>query len=404
MERAEILIVGGGVAGLATAWQLAREGRGSGVVLLEGEAHLATHSSALNASILRCLGPDEISTRIALRSARSLHRPPDDFSDVPLVDRRGLVLSAGPASVDELTRWIEEQGHALRFESLTDSKLRERVPAFAAASSAAYFFPDEGQIDIAALNAGFARGARAGGVSLRRNCPVEDLWVEGGRVVGARLRDGTAIRADTSVLAAGGWAGALGTRAGSTVSLRPTRRHLMITSPDPRVGRDWPVLWRLGDGGRNGARNGEGEGEFYCRPDAGGLLLCACEVGDVEPDRCERDAGLEDTIAGRVARYLPSLADIGAAHFWCGIRTLTLDGRFAIGPDPDLAGLFWVAGLAGSGMTSSFEVGRIAAAKLLGQPLDPDIARALDPARLGVPAGRGSAAGRSAKPEAANPV
>jgi glycine/D-amino acid oxidase-like deaminating enzyme len=64
------------------------------------------------------------------------------------------------------------------------------------------------------------------------------------------------------------------------------------------------------------------------------------------------------------------------------MRTLTADGRFAIGPDPDVAGLVWVAGLGGHGMVCGAEVGRLGAAALLGELEREPLARALDPARL----------------------
>ncbi len=72
MGQTKILIIGGGIAGLTTAWHLAQSGRGEGVLLLEREEQLATHSSAQNAAILRTLGPDPFSSRIAQASARFL--------------------------------------------------------------------------------------------------------------------------------------------------------------------------------------------------------------------------------------------------------------------------------------------------------------------------------------------
>jgi len=50
------------------------------------------------------------------------------------------------------------------------------------------------------------------------------------------------------------------------------------------------------------------------------------------------------------------------------LRTLTADGRFVIGWDPDIAGFFWVAGLGGHGMTTSAAIGKLAAELLIGGP------------------------------------
>jgi len=370
MKRAEILIIGGGVAGLATAWHLGRTGRGEGVVLVERESQLASHSSALNAAMLRCLCGDPISTGIAARSARFLREPPEGFCDVPLVDDRGLVLAAAPEMASELADWVKGHGAQLRSEELSRARLRALAPAFEGETRAAWLFPDEGRIDIAALLAGFTRGAREAGVELRRESAVESLWVEDGRVCGARLVGGEHIAAETTVIAAGGWAAKLGQQAGSRVALRPTRRHLMVTGLERAVDPGGPIVWRLGDD------------EFYCRPESGGLLLCNCEIHDVDPDRCLPEPEIRAAIAQKVARFMPSLADTGAAHFWCGIRTLTDDGRFAIGPDPHVDGLFWVAGLGGAGMSCSAEIGRIAGDLLLGVPVASEVSEGLAPGRL----------------------
>ncbi|MBW2272258.1 MAG: FAD-binding oxidoreductase [Deltaproteobacteria bacterium] len=371
-----ILIVGGGVAGLATAWELARLGQ-RGVLLLEREEQLGSHSSALNAAILRTLSSDPITTRLARASADFLRRPPEGFSEVPLVDPRGLVLVAGSDAAAGLRARVEALGPDAKVAEISQGELHTLAPAYAGPVAVAFHFPEEGQIDIAALMQGFARGARRGGVGIRTAAAVSELVCESGCVAGVRLENGERLRAATTVIAAGGWAGALGRAAGSGVRLRPTRRHLMVTAPDAAVERSWPVVWRLG------------ADEFYCRPESGGMLLCACDLSDVEPDRCHADAGVRDTIAEKTAHQLPALAEAGAAHFWCGMRTLTEDGRFAIGPDPDLAGLFWVAGLAGAGMVCSGELGRIAAARLTGAPaeLPAEIIDALAPARLAAPRG-----------------
>jgi glycine/D-amino acid oxidase-like deaminating enzyme len=232
-----------------------------------------------------------------------------------------------------------------------------------------FSFPREGRLDIAALVAGFAEGARAAGVEIRRGAPVKRLATRGDRVTGVELVNGTRIAAATTVMAAGGWAGGLGEAAGSRVILSPTRRHLLVTAPDERIDPRWPVIWALGD-------------EFYCRPESGGMLLCACDQVVVDPSDCRRDDHVCEIIAAKMTRLLPGLGDAQAARFWCGVRTMTRDDRFALGPDPDLAGLFWVAGLGGHGMVCSFEIGRLAARRLHGNEAASAEERALDPARL----------------------
>ena len=316
--------------------------------------------------------PDPVTAALLLAGARWLADPPPGFCDRPLIDPCGLLLVPDPRA-----DWAPSAEHGARRVSRRE---RERLaPHFRPPDGGpAWFLPAQGRLDVAALMEAFARGARAGGASLRTGAEVEALLAGDGAVRGVRLAGGEELRADTTVLAAGGWAGALGRRAGSEVRLTPTRRHLLVTAfprGGPAVDPRWPVVWDDGWG-------------FYARPESGGLLLCACDQTEVDPDDCRADPAVRETVAEKAARLLPDFAAAGAAHFWCGLRTFAADGRFAVGPDPALRGLFWVAGLGGHGMGASAAVGRLAAERLVGGPPRGALGRALDPGRL-VPARAG---------------
>ena len=90
---------------------------------------------------------------------------------------------------------------------------------------------------------------------------------------------------------------------------------------------------------------------------------------------------MDDTIRARTAKLLPDFADFETARLWFGLRTFSQDKRFLVGFDPDVEGLFWVGGLGGAGMVTSFEVGRLASCALRGEPTG-ELGRALDPRRF----------------------
>jgi len=372
MISADIVILGGGAAGLSTAYHLAESGAAGRVCLVERNPQLAAESSAQNAAILRTLDEDPLTTRIALRSARFLRRPPDGFSPVALVDPRGLLLWPEKGGEAALAGHVEAAGPGLRAEAVDRERLRALHPLFTPEAAAGFLFADEGQIDIAALMAGFARGARRGGVRIMQGQGRARPWVEQGGVRGVLLADGARIEAARLVVAAGGWADALGRAAGSRVRLRPTRRHLLVTRPSTAVDPRWPVAWQLGADG------------FYARPESGGMLLCGCDLSDADPDAVSRDDAVREGIARKAARLMPDLVQAGVGHYWCGLRTLSADGRFVVGADGDVEGLYWVAGLAGAGMVCAAEVGRLAASMLLGRAIDPLEEAALSPARAAV--------------------
>ncbi len=372
---ARIAILGGGAAGLSTAYFLAARGAGAGVVLLEREPALGTQSSGLNAAILRTLMPDPWLRRAGVEGARFLFDPPAGFTDQPLVDPVGLLLPAdgeAPPPLDEVRAQAPE---GLELRTLDAAGVRAAAPYYGAPTAGGLLAPTEGRIDIHELVQGFARGARAGGVTIETGAEVVDLRTRDGAVVAVRLASGEELACDTVVVAAGGWAGRLGARAGSRVALRPTRRHLLTTAPDPTIDPRAPIVWTLGDA-------------FYARPESGGLLLCACDEVDVDPDRCGVDPAVREDVARKVAQHLPAYAGAPVVATWAAMRTFSRDRRFLVGPDPDVAGLFWVAGLGGHGMVASASVGRLAADLLGGDASDP-LAAAFDPGRF---AGAGRAA------------
>jgi glycine/D-amino acid oxidase-like deaminating enzyme len=391
MSERTVLIVGGGIAGTATAWFLARRGARD-VVLIERETRLGSHATAQNAAILRTSMPDEVTERLARESAEFLRAPPAGFAPAPLVDECGIVITSAQRE-GELDAWEQRLDARARrgvaaetdVERCSGARLREIAPHFAARGAArerrAWLLLREGRIDNAALMSAFERGARRAGVRFELGQRVRELLVERSadgssppRVRGVRLADGRALEAETTVIAAGGWAAELGRLAGSRVTLRPTRRHLLVTASDARVNPRWPVVWA-------------DEDAFYARPEGGGLMLCACDEVDVEPDRLVAVSEERERVLEKAARLLPEFAGARAARFWAGVRTLTHDDRFVIGGDADVDGLFWVAGLGGHGMTCSAAIGRLAADWIVDGSSAHFAAAHVDPARFARRAG-----------------
>jgi D-arginine dehydrogenase len=362
-----VAIVGGGVAGLATAHALVAEGV-RGVVLVERERQWGRHASGLNAAILRTVIDEPAVAELAHRSAQFFAAPPAGFAPVPLLRQVGVVLTADrPAAAAALERMARASRRPL--EPLDESRLRAVAPFLATAALTAWHSPSDGVLDIAALLDGLARGAVAGGAELCTDRTVRGLSTAAGAVNGLCFADGSELRAETVVLAGGGWAERLGAAVGSSVRLEPRRRHLLVTAPDPRIDRRWPVVWNSGD-------------SFYARPESGGWMMCACDESVVDADHCPVDASVPATVAAAAARHLPDYAAAQVAKLWCGTRTFAADRDFVIGPDAQVPGLFWVAGLGGHGMSTAPALGALAAAALRGGG-DRELLRAFDPGRPG---------------------
>jgi len=348
LEQAEILIVGGGIAGLSTAYHLARAGQ-KGVLLLDREDLPGFYASGHNAGVGRQLTGRAEHTALAIEGARRLH-------EEGLVSGcGGLLLGAERGGTDVLAAEAEH------FQLPVVRGAGPVLPGLQAVEHLA--IPSDGVIDIDRLLGHCADGARAHGASLRFGWEVGAI---------RPAADGFEVETDHGsiwtrllVNAAGAWCGEIGRRAGGLqLSFQAPRRHLVWSNAPYPVDQPW-AWWA--------------DRPFYIRPESGGLLLCACEEQEIAlPQRHaqpECDEAILESLSGSLRELVPSLADLPIARLWCGMRTFAPDRRFVLGPDPLNSNLFWVAGLGGHGMTSGLAVGDLAARAILGRastgPVDP---------------------------------
>lgn len=332
LDTVEFLIIGGGIAGLATAAALVERGVGS-VTLLDRELVPGFYASGHNAGIARSLTGRLEHSRLAVEGRAAL-------SGLGLLEATGgLLMALDPSKLDPL----EAEAAALGVEVRREPGGRD---GFRAAARLAV--PGDGVIDIHGLLGACARRAREGGANLRYGCAVEAIHPDGeGFTVEA---EGRSFRARTLINAAGAWASGVGRMAGGlALDLKPLRRHLAWSDhPCPTAAWAWWV-----------------DQPFYLRAESGGTLLCPCDEGEVPlpppGQQPATDAQQLEALGERAEELAPELEDARPVRAWSGLRTFSPDRRFVIGWDPMNPRLFWVAGLGGHGMTTGLAVGRLAA-------------------------------------------
>jgi D-arginine dehydrogenase len=366
MNGPRVAVVGGGFAGAATALHLARGG--ARVVLLEREAMPGMHASAQNAGMLRTSIADPVLARTALAGARGVHQA-QAWTAVPLVRPSGsLLLARGDALrvLRAVTPELSAQRDSVRWLDPREAIRRVAVLA-GGAFEAALWSPEDGVVDTAEYLAALLRGAREAGAEVRLAAELLD-GDPGDATRPARLSTAQGgLEADAVVIAAGAWADTVAKRLHvEPRGIVPHRRHLHVTGPLSLADPAWPFVWSIGD-------------EVYFRPESGGLLLSACDEEPYTP--CEPPADPENRLllARKIAVAFPQLIDLPIMRSWAGLRSFATDHRFVLGRDPRAERVFWVAGLGGHGVTSSWEVGRIAAAAILGTAQPP---AEFDPGRV----------------------
>ncbi len=355
MSSHQVIIIGAGIAGAATAWSLKQAGVDD-ILIIEQEAHAGLHSSSRNAAILRTAIEQPALTQLAIESADFYRNASSSFSAQPLIDEVGLFITA---EKDSSARWMPSSPNS------SVSEIRAHYPDFTDQDIDVWHFANEGTLDIHGLLQSFLKGQ-----TVRNNCKVDELLFNNDIAAGVRCGD-EEIYAQQVVIANGGWANHLCSQTGLNQLFRPHRRHLMVSAPLAQITHDLPVGWATGSN------------EFYFRPESGGLLISACDHELVDPHYGENiDPNIIDLFAKKTEYWLPSLSHIQPKHLWSGLRTFSPDNNFIVGPDPSINNLYWAAGLAGHGMTCAYAVGQMLSAWMCDKKCTHPSANDLLPQRL----------------------
>ena len=355
-RRAQTLIVGGGIAGLATAWSLARAGCAE-VHLLERESKLGFWSSGRNAGILRSAIHAPATRKLALQSAARLRDLPEDLrahAPGPVFDPIGLALSEGHAGCP-LPLWLDDHQSAGEVEHIPGDSPRFGRSGFDPEGARHGWFPT-------ALEG----AARAAGVHIHTGAHAASfLFDAAGQVQGVQTQSGATWRADRVVLAPGAWVQPFARALGLEFPARTTRRHLFFAVP----GADWdpsaPIVWDDSAGFYFlGTRNRE-------------LLISLCDGDDAEPDHLIADPLIARLAQRRARTSLERWSPLAWQRSLVGIRTVSEDDVPVVDRHPGQERLFWVAALGGHGITLSLGLGPFAAQCLMGHDPDPALRAAL---------------------------
>lgn len=353
MISAEYVIIGAGFAGAATAYHLARSGARD-ILLLEQEERAGVHSSGRNASMIRQVVDDPELTALGREGAAFLRNPPPDWPFPVEFEQNGSLL-IGSGEFWAKLRGGAEAAQRLGVESeiWPREKAAERVPALRGARfDGAVWCPTDGVVNIFSLLSGYLQAAASLGTRVVYHSAARSIEVTRGRVQGIVTSDGL-VKTGAVINAAGPWAGRVAEMAGAArIRLRPCRRHLFVTAPLAEVDQRWPFTWDVAH-------------DLYFRPESGGLLLCVCDQDEMAPGDPPTDDRIKTLLLEKARRHIPGLPELRIEKVWAGLRTLSDDGRFVIGWDPKIEGFFWVAGLGGHGVTSSYSVGDLAARLIL---------------------------------------
>jgi len=329
MTRAtEVLVIGGGVIGLAVARAAARSGMS--VRLLErgavgGEASGA--AAGMLAAQLEAHAPAALQA-LALRS-RDLYPgfvrdvEAESGVEVDLQPAGALLVARDAASAAALEEMHRVQHHAgLPGELLDGPALRRREPAITDRAVRGLHLPLEWSLDPPRLVNGLRIAAERAGVELMERREVRRIEVEGGRVAGLVMVDGTRFAAGHVVVAAGAWSGLL--EGAASPPSEPVRGQIVCFEAPGRL------------------RHVVADEAAYLVPRGDGRILVGSTMERVGFDRRVTGAGIA-RLAAAAIDLIPALESATFRTAWAGLRPGSPDDLPLIGAG-DIEGLLYACG------------------------------------------------------------
>ncbi|HSA68083.1 MAG TPA: FAD-dependent oxidoreductase [Burkholderiales bacterium] len=368
--HAEIVVVGGGIAGASVAYHLAKLGKRDVLLLEQGSLTCGTTWHA--AGLIGQMRPNRSMTRMS-QYGIGLY--------ASLETETGLAtgwLQCGSVNVAKTPeRWIVYQRQAAMARSfgievhlITPREAADKWPLLRVDDlQGALWFPQDGKANPADLTQSLARGARNLGVKIVQGVKVTGVKLANGAVRGVTTSAGE-VACEVLVNCTGQWARAFGALAGVNVPLHSAEHFYIVTD---RIAGVRPMLPVMRDP----------DGYIYFKEEVGGLLMGGFELQakpwgmDGIPEKFEFQRLPEDweqfqPLMDAAIHRVPALEAAGVKMLLNGPESFTPDGNFILGEAPEVRNYFVAAGFNSAGIANGGGAGKLLAEWIIGgeAPMD----------------------------------
>jgi glycine/D-amino acid oxidase-like deaminating enzyme len=422
---ADVVIIGGGIAGCSAAYALAK--KGDSVALLE-KGVICGEQSSRNWGWCRQQNRDLRELDLARHSVEIWDRLSTELGVDVSFRRSGLIyVTKSQSDMEDWGKWIEQaRDYQVHSRLLTAAEAKEMTPGSIGDWIGGVYSPSDGRAEPAIAGPAIAEGARRHGATLHQNCAARGLETSAGRVSAVVTEMGT-IRANAVLVAGGAWSSLFFRREGLRLQQASVRSTSFYTEPGPKVTEgglsmsDVTIRRRL-DGGYTVGLSGRGlveispQGLLYARPFwpmfkkrraklkigigrsffDGPEAFMRWSLDRPSPfERMRRlDPPADPVLVNMGVQFLgkvyPELAGLKVVQSWGGLVDCTPDAIPVISAVDPLPGLYLSTGYSGHGFGIGPGAGRLAADLIAGDTpiVDPRpfrYSRMIDGTNLGAP-------------------
>jgi glycine cleavage system aminomethyltransferase T/glycine/D-amino acid oxidase-like deaminating enzyme len=370
-SSAQVVIVGGGIAGCSTAYHLAKNGR-TDVLLLE-QGRLTSGTTWHAAGLVGQMRPNRTMTQMS-KYGIELYATLE--SETGLATGWKQCGSVNVASTPERMKVLKKQlamarSFGVECHEISPKEAGERFPVMRTDDlQGALWLPGDGKANPADLCMSLAKGARNRGVKIVEDVEVTGVRSEGGSVTGVVTAQGE-IACETLVNCGGQWARQFGALAGVNVPLFSAEHFYIVTGLIPGVHKMLPVMR-------------DPDGFIYYKEEVGGLVMGGFEPKakpwKVDPipstfqfQLLDEDWEQFEPLMKNAMHRTPCLETAEIKMLLNGPESFTPDGNFILGEAPELRNYFVCAGFNSAGIANSGGAGRLIAEWIIGGEPSADV-------------------------------
>jgi sarcosine oxidase subunit beta len=356
INTADVVVIGGGVVGCSTAYNLAKLGAGK-VVVLE-KSYLASGATGRCGAGMRMQWGSETNCLLSRESVNMLSNLAERLAvDVDIeFTQNGYLLPAYNEKMEAQfkknllvqnslgipARWVSPQ------ESLEIAPILN-INGIVGSTYCA----EDGHCNPFKVTEAYAQAARNLKVEIYTETEVQGIVTKNGKIIAVRTNKGD-IQTDTVVNAAGGYAKMVGRMAGIELPIFPERHEILVTEPvEPLLG---PMVMSFFH-------------NLYCQQSPHGSFIMGIGHPN-EPEGYDTRSSWQFLcdMAERVVEILPPLAGLNVVRQWAGLYDMCPDRTPILGNSPQLSRFFTAAGFSGHGFMISPITGQLMGEMVLGKP------------------------------------
>lgn len=365
----DAIIVGGGVIGLATAFNLAKMNFGK-ILVLERELFVGSGATAKCAGGIRAQFFSKVNIEVSMKSVDIFEHFEEITGEPALFDQVGyMFVLTDPTTVEpylkaaELQRSLGLDVHVVN----ADEAGKIAPPIRTDDIIRATFCPRDGLGDPHEYTQGYFRASKRLGVEIMTEAPVTGIAMNNGFVAGVSTPKGD-FATPLVINAAGPFCRVIGEMVGITIPIEPFRRQIVTTGELDFIPTTMPMVVDVSSG-------------LYCHKESKGLLMGWADK-NVPPGFDEsQDPDYNDTILMKALDRIPRLETAEVGNSWAGLYETTPDHHAIIGFVREPKGFFVVGGFSGHGFMHAPGAGLVAAEMICGRDCSVDIHR-LSPDRF----------------------